>query len=71
MNKNCKSCACYENSYDGCSFMVKDKENCPCLLCLVKPICKYECDKLFDHIENSGRIERSYTKDYMVLMQNN
>lgn len=53
-NKDCIGCSYYETMVKEklvmCFFMSNDiTDECPCLLCLVKPICreKHECEARF------------------------
>jgi len=42
---NCVGCDLYENSHD-CNYLDGDVCNqCPCLECIIKPICKEACEK--------------------------
>jgi hypothetical protein len=46
MKKECKGCSLIRLSFVRCDFALKEEEElCPCIECLVKPMCEGSCDK--------------------------
>ena len=56
-NELCKGCRTYIPVEEICALGIKDVDECPCPVCLVKSMCKVICDTQYDLLmKEQGKI---------------